>query len=72
VDRPDTVAIADTEYQLLDDNGRYPNASQLVTYCARRGRNGSGRAWRISLLNGSQIVRSEIGLVMGDSTTSPA
>jgi 5-methylcytosine-specific restriction enzyme subunit McrC len=33
------VAVADTKYKLLDDNGRFPNADayQLVTYCARLG-----------------------------------
>ena len=35
------VAVADTRYRLLDDNGRFPNADayQLVTYCARLGLN---------------------------------
>lgn len=33
------VAVADTKYKLLDDNGKIPNADvyQLVTYCARLG-----------------------------------
>ncbi|ABL79354.1 MULTISPECIES: McrC family protein [unclassified Nocardioides] len=33
------VAVADTKYKLLDDNGKVPNADvyQLVTYCARLG-----------------------------------
>lgn len=33
------VAVADTKYKLLDDNGNVPNADvyQLVTYCARLG-----------------------------------
>ena len=38
-DGPRVVAVADTKYKLLDDNGRFPNADayQLVTYCARLG-----------------------------------
>jgi 5-methylcytosine-specific restriction enzyme subunit McrC len=34
-----TVAVADTKYKLLDDDGKFPNADayQLVTYCARLG-----------------------------------
>lgn len=37
VDGRSVVAVADTKYKLLDDNGRFPNADayQLVTYCAR-------------------------------------
>ena len=33
------VAVADTNYKLLDDKGNFPNADayQLVTYCARLG-----------------------------------
>lgn len=33
------VAVADTKYKLLDDDGKVPNADayQLVTYCARLG-----------------------------------
>jgi 5-methylcytosine-specific restriction enzyme subunit McrC len=33
------LAVADTKYKLLDENGRFPNADayQLVTYCARLG-----------------------------------
>lgn len=33
------VAVADTKYKLLDDNGKFPNpdAYQLVTYCSRLG-----------------------------------
>jgi 5-methylcytosine-specific restriction enzyme subunit McrC len=33
------VAVADTKYKLLDDDGKMPNADvyQLVTYCARLG-----------------------------------
>lgn len=33
------VAVADTKYKLLDDNGNVPNADayQLLTYCARLG-----------------------------------
>ena len=33
------IAVADTKYKLLDDNGNVPNADayQLVTYCARLG-----------------------------------
>jgi 5-methylcytosine-specific restriction enzyme subunit McrC len=33
------IAVADTKYKLLDDNGKFPNADayQLVTYCARLG-----------------------------------
>jgi 5-methylcytosine-specific restriction enzyme subunit McrC len=39
LDRRAVVALADTKYKLLDDNGRFPNADayQLVTYCARLG-----------------------------------
>jgi 5-methylcytosine-specific restriction enzyme subunit McrC len=33
------VAVADTKYKVLDDNGKFPNADayQLVTYCTRLG-----------------------------------
>lgn len=36
-DGRDAVAVADTKYKVLDDDGRFPNADayQLVTYCAR-------------------------------------
>lgn len=35
----EAVAVADTKYKILDDNGRFPNADayQLVTYCTRLG-----------------------------------
>jgi len=35
------VAVADTKYKLLDEQGKFPNADayQLVTYCARLGLN---------------------------------
>lgn len=38
-DRSGPIAVADTKYKLLDDDGRFPNADayQLVTYCARLG-----------------------------------
>jgi 5-methylcytosine-specific restriction enzyme subunit McrC len=40
-DSSGVVAVADTKYKLLDDNGNVPNADvyQLVTYCARLGLN---------------------------------
>lgn len=73
VDGSRVVAVADTKYKLLDDNGRFPNpdAYQLVAYCARLGLEvghliyaaGEPRPEPFGIIgSGTQLVVHSIGL----------